>query len=59
MWGNDIALFLFFFLKQKTAYEVSACLVGSEMWYKRQVYDLSHSMFEYEIASRVLLSLSP
>ena len=25
------ALFFFFFFKQKTAYEISACLVGSEM----------------------------
>ena len=25
------SLFFFFFFKQKTAYEISACLVGSEM----------------------------
>ena len=28
--------FFFFFFKQKTAYEISACLVGSENVYKRQ-----------------------
>ncbi len=27
---------VFFFFKQKTAYEISACLVGSEIVYKRQ-----------------------
>ena len=27
---------MFFFFKQKTAYEISACLVGSEMCNKRQ-----------------------
>ena len=26
-----MSFFLFFFFKQKTAYEISACLVGSEM----------------------------
>ena len=26
-----IFFFFFFFFKQKTAYEISACLVGSEM----------------------------
>ena len=32
LFGSDICLFVFFFfVKQKTAYEISACLVGSEM----------------------------
>ena len=26
-----LCFFIFFFFKQKTAYEISACLVGSEM----------------------------
>ena len=29
--------FLFFFFKQKTAYEISACLVGSEMCIRDRV----------------------
>ena len=29
---------VFFFFKQKTAYEISACLVGSEMCIRRQVF---------------------
>ena len=28
---NEDGKLLFFFFKQKTAYEISACLVGSEM----------------------------
>ena len=35
-------LFFFFFFKQKTAYEISACLVGSEMCI-RDRYIYTHS----------------
>ena len=31
-------VFFFFFFKQKTAYEISACLVGSEMCIRDRVY---------------------
>ncbi len=31
-----VCCLFFFFFKQKTAYEISACLVGSEMCNKRQ-----------------------
>ncbi len=31
VWCMKCVRFLFFFFKQKTAYEISACLVGSEM----------------------------
>ena len=30
-WINDALMAIFFFFKQKTAYEIASCLVGSEM----------------------------
>ena len=33
-----VVLFVFFFFKQKTAYEISACLVGSEMCIRDRAY---------------------
>src|SRR5678809_366890 len=33
-------LFFFFFFKQKTAYEISACLVGSEMCIKGRLFTM-------------------
>ena len=35
-----VCFFCFFFFKQKTAYEISACLVGSEMCIRDRVYSV-------------------
>ena len=40
-------LFGFFFFKQKTAYEISACLVGSEMCIRDRINTLRDSQSEF------------
>ena len=45
MWLVDVyncQYCFFFFFKQKTAYEISACLVGSEMCIRDRVYPFRH-----------------
>ena len=39
MWFGVVCCLVFFFFKQKTAYEISACLVGSEMCIRDQYRD--------------------
>ncbi len=40
----------FFFFKQKTAYEISACLVGSEMWLRDSPGDAARKQPDNETA---------
>eukprot|EP00828_Plagiopyla_frontata_P041273 TRINITY_DN5823_c0_g1_i1.p2 TRINITY_DN5823_c0_g1~~TRINITY_DN5823_c0_g1_i1.p2 ORF type:complete len:112 (-),score=26.03 TRINITY_DN5823_c0_g1_i1:63-398(-) len=54
------SLLFFFFFKQKTAYEISACLVGSEMCIRDSLYPAHQShdtyiKFETEFKSEQLM----
>ena len=40
MCAEDDVVVVFFFFKQKTAYEISACLVGSEMCIRDRLWDV-------------------
>ncbi len=42
-----VCVFFFFFFRQKTAYEISACLVGSEMCIRGRFTDLLRK-YEHE-----------
>ena len=46
--------FCFFFFKQKTAYEISACLVGSP---KVATYDLQPEMSAYEVKDKLVAAI--
>ena len=51
-----MVFFFFFFFKQKTAYEISACLVGSEMCIRDSIYTaaLQEHLIRGEIEAAVL-----
>ncbi len=54
--------FFFFFFKQKTAYDVSACLVGSEMVIRdRSKTQLAESLFDLAHSATAFLknAMSP
>ena len=46
-----VVFFYVFFFKQKTAYEISACLVGSENVYKRQTQSIKSQQLTKSVTS--------
>ena len=42
--------FWFFFFKQKTAYEISACLVGSEMCIRDRYYSYPQTLEQFHVS---------
>ncbi len=55
--GGGFDWWKFFFFKQKTAYEISACLVGSEMCIRDRTTRVSNKQGEVRFKREIFISL--